>query len=354
MKVLVVPADTGGCGNYRLIFAAEHLRSEGYDIEIQYPGTSSGFNVHFLDSGEMTDFELPDGVDVLVMQRISHEWHIQAIPLLRRKGIATVIDMDDDLSTIHRNNVAYWNYSPRNKNTPFSYKNAQGICRSSTYVTVSTPYLMGVYAAHNPGQILRNYVPERYLHIDEPPLDTPVFGWAGTLQSHPEDLGVTGKAIKDLTDSGHKFSVVGPGAGIAKKLGLKENPEATGPVSLFEYPTEISRFAVGIAPLEPSAFNRAKSHLKPLEYNAVGVPYVVSPRDEYRWYHRQAQGGLLAETGRDWVKAVSALMTNESQRKELAEAGRAFAATQTIETNAWRFWEAWTTAYDLQRKGRSE
>jgi hypothetical protein len=43
-------------------------------------------------------------------------------------------------------------------------------------------------------------------------------------------------------------------------------------------------------------------------------------------------------------------MTNEAQRKELAEQGRSFAATQTVEKNAWRFWEAWTTAYDIQRK----
>lgn len=349
MRVLVVPADVGGCGYYRLIFAAEYLRSQGHDVDIQYPGTSAGFNVHFLEN-EMVEFELPDGVDVLVMQRISHEWHIQAIPLLRRKGIATVIDMDDDLSAIHRNNVAYWNYSPKNIQTPFSHKNAQVVCRSATYVTVSTPYLLSVYASSNPGQILRNYVPERYLDIDGPALDVPTFGWAGTVQSHPEDLAVCGNAIPNLIGKGHKFKVVGPGAGVAKKLGLSETPEATGPVPLYEYPTAISALTVGIAPLEASAFNRCKSHLKPLEYNAVGVPYVISPREEYRWYHRQANGGFLADSGKEWVKHVDTLMTNETLRKELAEQGRAFAATQTIEKNAWRFWEAWSTAYDIQRK----
>ena len=93
--------------------------------------------------------------------------------------------------------------------------------------------------------------------------------------------------------------------------------------------------------------------MKPLEYNSVGVPYVASPREEYRWYHKQAQGGVLADQAKDWVKAIKQLLTEESYRKELSEQGRAFAATQTIEENSWRFWEAWSTAYDIQRKGRS-
>lgn len=352
MRVLVLPADTGGCGYYRLIFAAEHLRSMGHDVIIQYPGASAGFEVRFEDD-IMVDFQLPEDVDVLVMQRISHEWHMQAVPLIRNKGIAVVIDMDDDLSSIHRNNAAYWNYRPRNNRTPFSYKNAQQICRSATYVTVSTPTLMNVYAAHNPGQVLRNYVPERYLMIEPVPQEHPVFGWGGTLQSHPEDLAVCGRAIKTVVDEGYRFKVVGPGKGIANKLQLATEPEATGAVPLFNWPSKLADLTVGLAPLEASSFNRSKSHLKPLEYNSVGVPYIASPREEYRWYHKQAQGGVLADQAKDWVKAIKQLLTEESYRKELSEQGRAFAATQTIEENSWRFWEAWSTAYDIQRKGRS-
>lgn len=354
MKVFILPADMGGCGHYRLINAAEYLRSKGHDITIQYPNNeaNTGFEVHFQDD-VMIDFKLPvDDVDVVVMQRVSHEWHLQVIPLMRQKGIATVIDMDDDLSCIHPSNKAYWNYHPRNTNTPFSFKTAAEVCRASTYVTVSTQLLMKVYAGHGRGQVLDNYVPSRYLSIIKEPRQEPIFGWAGTVQSHPTDLLVCGKSVPTLIGKGHKFMVIGPPDGVAKQFRLTEKPQATGIVSMAGWASAMSNIDVGMAPLEASTFNRSKSRLKPLEYNSLGIPYVASPREEYRRYHRESGGGVLVDTGKEWVSAIDELMRDDVKRKELGEQGKAYAATQTIEKHAWRWWEAWTNAYEIQQAGR--
>lgn len=354
MRVLIFPADNAGCGYYRLMFAAEHLKSLGHDIIIKWPDKDAVFEV-YMEGDTPTDFVLPEkDVDVIVMQRISHELHVKVLPLMRSRGIATVIDMDDNLSAIHRDNVAYWNYHPRNIKTPFSWKHSEQVCREATMVTVSTQSLLSKYAAHGRGMVIDNYIPERYLDVMPMQEDEdPIFGWAGTVQSHPADLQVCGKAIQTLMDQGHRFRIVGPGKQAKENLRLNQEPESTGVVSLFNWPNAIAELSVGMAPLEMSTFNTSKSRLKPLEFNSVGVPYVISPRQEYRKYHKDSGAGLMADTPKEWISCISQLMTNESMRKELSEQGRAFAATQTVEEHSWRWLEAWTRAHDIaQGRGK--
>lgn len=349
-----MPADLGGCGHYRLILAAEHLKSLGHDIIIQYPvkgNTDVGFDVYF-EGDKPVDFRLPvEDVDVIVTQRASHGLHVSAFPFLRSKGIATVVDMDDDLSTIHPQNSAFHIYRHRNIGTPYSYKNAAEICKAATLVTVSTKTLLRVYAGHGRGHVLDNYVPERYLYIQVPPNEKPVFGWTGTVQSHPTDLLACGPAVRDLVKDGHDFLVVGPGHGVSKQFRLTAEPKATGVLSFLDFPSGVAKLDVGIAPLENSVFNASKSRLKPLEYNSLGVPYVVSPRAEYRRWHQESGGcGILAEKPKEWVDGVKTIMRDEGLRRELGEKGRAYVAGgQTIEQNSWRFWEAWTRAHEIQR-----
>ena len=47
------------------------------------------------------------------------------------------------------------------------------------------------------------------------------------------------------------------------------------------YTSSVAELGVGLVPLLDSAFNRAKSWLKGLEYAALGVPFVASPTPEY-------------------------------------------------------------------------
>lgn len=333
--------------------AAEHLRTLGHDIHIGMPQSDqAGFAVMLDDGDKMLDAKLPvDDVDVVVMQRISHDLHTQAVPLLRSKGIAVVNDMDDDLTCIHPKNSAFWMYRTRSL-SPFSAKNADSVCRNATLVTVSTKNLLNVYAKHGRGHVIDNYVPERYLYVNMPREET-VFGWAGTVKSHPVDLQVCGRAVQELITEGYKFKVVGPAdAEISRQLKLTGIADATGVVDMFGWPVALSNIDVGMAPLESSAFNSSKSRLKMLEYAAIGIPAVASPRSEYRRFHKESGGaGILAETPKEWKAGVKQLVDNDTMRKEMSEQARAFAATQTIEKNSWRWLEAWTRAYEIQRSG---
>lgn len=289
---------------------------------------------------------MPSDADVIVLQRVAHLWHSQVIKKFRDKGVAVVIDMDDDLSCIHHKNQAWLNYHTKS-NTPYSWKNAEVACADATLVTVSTPQLRKVYAKHGRGHHLDNYIPERYLHIDVEQED--VFGWPGTTLSHPADLQACGRSVQQLVDEGYKFRVVGPKSKVKDGLRLKEEPEYTGIVSMYAWAAKMAELRVSIAPLEISPFNSSKSRLKALEASSVGVPWVASPRTEYRQFHKDSGGaGLLAENPKAWYKMIKQLMDDDAMRKELSEKGREYARTQTIEGNAWRWLEAWQRAYDIQ------
>jgi glycosyltransferase involved in cell wall biosynthesis len=355
MKVMVLPADVAGCGYYRLIWAAEHLQSEGHDVIIQYPADKDiGLKVFFAGEHEgdpnaiITDVEIPDNADVIVMQRITHMWHAKVIPILRKKGVAVVIDMDDDLSCIHRKNQAWLNYHPLS-NTPYSWRHADESCRQATVCTVSTPSLLKVYARHGRGEVIDNFVPERYLHINPQPRD-PAFGWPGTTMSHPADLDTCGRSVQQLRDDGYAFRVIGPPSKVKTGLKLRDEPEYTGVVKIFDWPARIAELQVALAPLEASQFNQSKSRLKLAEASSVGVPWVASARTEYRKFYNESGGaGLIVDTPKDWYRAVKQLMDDEPLRKELGERGREYMRTQTIEANSWRWWQAWTRAYEIEQ-----
>jgi glycosyltransferase involved in cell wall biosynthesis len=298
---------------------------------------------------EIIDVKIPSDADVLVMQRLSHNWHGRVVEILRSKGVAIVIDMDDDLSCIHPDNKAFINYHPRNPKTPYSWKNVEQACKAATMVTVSTRQLINVYARHGRGQVIDNYVPERYLRIKAD--QDKVFGWAGTTDSHPNDLQATGGAVQQLIDDGYEFRVIGPVTQAKGALRLKEQPPHTGVVQLADWASEIAKLQVMLAPLAMTPFNTSKSRLKILEAAAVGVPWVGSPRAEYRRFHKESGSGLLVENRKEWFKAVKQLMDDASMRQELGEKGRAYVQDHTVEKNSWRLWEAWERALKIQREG---
>jgi glycosyltransferase involved in cell wall biosynthesis len=224
-------------------------------------------------------------------------------------------------------------------------------CREATLVTVSTKPLAAVYAKHGRWQVIDNYVPESYLDVE--PQEHRSFGWPGTTQSHPDDLQVMGGAVRDLVADGLDFRVIGPRSGVQKALRLPEEPEHTGRVEMDDWVKEVATLQVCLAPLSASKFNLAKSRLKLIEASAVGVPWVASPRPEYRRTFAESGAGILADTPKQWYVGVRKLMGDDVLRKELGERGREWMQTQTIEANSWRWLEAWTRAYEIQQGSRA-
>lgn len=349
MKVVVYPSDRFGCGHFRMIWVGELLAQAGHDVTV-VGGDKRAVRL-VMEGDTVRDVLIDDGVDVVVMQRTTHAYMAQAVAVMRSKGVAVVVDVDDDLSSIHPSNPAWATHHPgnegRRKNGQVhrhSWRNLAQACRDATLVTVSTPALLDVYARHGRGHVLPNYLPDHYYGL--PRQDSEVIGWPGSFHSHPNDPEVVGGAVARLVDEGASFVMRGDSTNAGAAFGLARDP-AGGGVPIEEWPAAVAELGIGIAPLADTRFNACKSWLKPLEMSALGVPWVGSPRAEYTRLHALG-AGVLADRPRTWYRELKRLRESPAMRADLSDAGRLVADRLRLRGNAWRWAEAWEKAYELQ------
>lgn len=317
------------------------------DIEIVYPGANTGIG-GFVRGDHLTGVMLPEGTDVIVLQRPSQRFLAEAVPLARKQGVAVVVDMDDDLAHIHPRNPAFYAMHPKT-NPENNWLHVVQACKDATLVTCSTPALLPRFAAHGRGRLIRNHIPARFLEIPHDYREDS-FGWAGSLHSHPDDLDGAVGAIQRLVREGRRFRVVGPPEGLAEKLKVDLNAiMVTGNLPFAEWMPNVARLGVGIAPLADTQFNFSKSWLKNLEYSAAGVPWVASDTPEYR---RLADlcGAPVVSKPKQWFPAIRKLIDDRAYREEMGCKAREVASTLTIEANVHLWAEAWRDAMEIERR----
>lgn len=348
MKVLALAADEGGCGFYRMRAPAEEAKLLGVDITV-----ADGIDAKaYKDKDGMTTVaEIHTDADLIIFQRPLDNSMTAVIKQAQRQGIATIVELDDDFDSVHKDNVAH---AAITGNKAMGNHWITEAAQIADHVTVSTPQLTK-YARHGRHSILRNCVPQS---IFDTPLEKsdqqwPRIGWTGTVQTHPNDLQETKRAVAGvLKDNGLPFNVIGDGKMVATHLGLDKGTEvyATGWVDLSIYYHFIAKFLdIGIVPLELSPFNQAKSALKGLEYAALGIPFVASPTREYT--RLEAYGiGKTAKTPGEWRKHLQRMIDRPAETERIArEARDRIEAEHTYKVCAPQWIEAWEKAIDYRK-----
>lgn len=357
MTVVVYPADQFGCGHHRLIWPARALQADGYDVHVV---KQEDRKLEFIvdDEGVVRDVKIGDGVEALVFQRVTHGYLAQAVKLLTERGIAVIVEIDDDLAAIDPGNPAFKalhpdkkGLHPRTVQSQHSWRNLNDACRYASLVTATTPALVERYAPHGRGRVLPNFLAPHYYGIEHD--DSRIIGWPASLPSHPNDPTVVGPAISRLVNEGERFHVTSVNPGVGKAFGLPDDSRVEmlrTAVDLLDWPTTLAeRIGVGIAPLADTRFNAAKSWLKPLELSAVGIPWIGSPSTEYRRLN-EAGCGMIAKSPQDWYKMIRFTLRNEAFRREESQRCREVAAQFALENHAWLWWEAWQDAVAYQRE----
>lgn len=355
MRVAVYPADRWGCGSHRLVWPAEALQRQGHDVTIV--ATKDRHVEMKIDNRDdrVVEVTVPDDVDVVVFQRVTHRYLAQAVAVLRAQGRTVVVDVDDDLTAIHPSNPAWEALHPRSDERRLgkavglhSWTNLGLACREASLVTATTPALVERYG-HGHGVVLPNYLAPHYYDVTHE--DSELLGWPASLRSHPNDPTVVGNAVARLVEQGYQLHVASIAEGVGRAFGLRDDERVSRvgePVALYDWPAELARLGVGIAPLADTRFNAAKSWLKPLELSAVGVPWVGSPRADYVRLNKLGCG-VLVDRPKNWFRVLRSLLTDQKRRSELSDAGRAVAATLRLEDHAWRWAEAWSNALARDR-----
>jgi glycosyltransferase involved in cell wall biosynthesis len=362
MKVAMHPGDKGGCGLYRMFMPARAVANlPGVEVSAHERMDAVRDPV----SGRLTRLGSRPDADVVIFQRPMRQDVIDLIRLCQAAGVAVVVELDDDIERVDPLNQANSAVSP-NPRINLGPRDVDGLfpaqhwghlhtaCRLADWLTVSTPPLVRY---GNPGRVsvIRNQVPPSVLTLPHagPGAGRPLrVGWSGTVATHPLDLQVTRGGVGRAVDAAAaEFVVVGDGVGVQGLLGLSAPPTVTGWVDIQNFPEAVTNsIDVGIVPLADTAFNRAKSYLKGLEFAALGIPFVASPLPEYE--RLAALGiGVLARRPRDWAREVGRLLSDVEYREGMAARGRAAVLEHhlTIDDATARLWlDAWTSAVEYR------
>lgn len=394
IRVAVHPADETGCGWFRLRYPVAALADDpALDITINPPGFRflrwkrpfigftqaevkergdkakmaagvlplstavagvAGYVSNETESKRTLD--LPGAIDVgdadvVVFQRPLKRKLVEAITQLNKQGVATVVDIDDDLHRLPVGNPMRYEVSPRlspDRNRHWLTE----ACMRATVVTVSTPALAERYGSHGRVAVLPNCVPDEYLSVEGKRNDRITIGWPGRPQTHQGDLEVTGSAVRDvMAETGAAFRAVG--SAVTLKILQIEGEAITDWLELTDYgpngwASAVASLDIGIVPLIDSEFNAAKSALKMCEMAALGVPVVASPTPANRIVN-EIGIGVLATTEDDWRRELRKLVTDETWRAEVIARGRAAAEQMTYAQHAHRWAEAWAAALLIRR-----
>lgn len=362
MRVGIVPSMVPSCDLYRARGPAQVLAMAG-EIELVTLPEEIRLDVRTSDGVPLGFKNMPE-LDVIVFIRGVLPARIVAlIPLFQARGTAVVVDVDDDYEHLPVMLQDLYKIHP-SLNPLYNWRHVKTACRLADLVTCSTDPLRR-YARGS--VVLHNCIPHQYLDIGrqrELQRDGLTVGWGGTVYGHPGDLRVPHSGVAEaIRDHGGRFLNVGDGVDVRQDLGLDEDPEVTGIIPLAEYPVQLARLDVAIAPLAVNRYTHCKSALKFLESLSLGSAVVASSTTEYallqaeldRWCATNdspAFSAVVPSRARDWRREVSRLLRrSEDERQEASEAARLFVTEgHNMSFEAWRWAEAWERAIK-RRKG---
>lgn len=346
MRIAICPADLTGCGTYRMIYPAQAVQTVRPDWQITlYKPSEVKVGMRNGKAVAVQGIN-PHEIDLLVMQRIGMPGPLAFLRWAQDNGIATVLDSDDAMHCIEKENVAYraWN------SVGLHWRYLDEAARHADLVTVTTEALAQHYAKHGRAEVLPNRVPAAVAELpserDQHPEQLAV-GWAGFTATHPRDLNVVGGAVRDALDATNAaFRVIGSAKGVDEALQLPDGTvEDLGSRPLgVEYYSALSSIDVAIVPLADNKFNKSKSSLKALEFSAMGVPVVASATPANVELAKSVPI-LLATSTNQWEEHLQRLLTDSSERVDRGAAAReAVRAGWTIETGAELWAQAWERA----------
>lgn len=282
--VLALPADSAGCGHYRVIqpFKAQQGKA-------LLDGTLS---FSFMSPVDLQRYD----PDVVIMQRQYMPEQLAAMQSIQRFSRAfKVYELDDFLPALPFHS-AYREHIPRDVR-----KSMQLALRMVDRFVVSTPALADACSGlHRDIHVVENRLPVSWwksLQGKRRQSARPRVGWAGGV-GHGGDLQLIADVVKELANQ-------------VEWVFLGMCPEKLRPyisefhpgVEIEAYPAALAalNLDLALAPLEQNLFNECKSNLRLLEYGACGFPVICSDVGNYRGELSVAR---VRNRTRDWLAAI--------------------------------------------------
>jgi len=329
----------GGANWYRTYLPAYELERNGYEVVVseQVAIDASGDGLILCDWKDKQDHLC----DIIVMQRVMHDFSLELVEAAHRAGQIIVNDVDDWYWGLHPSNSAYKTTDPRedpNCNRDIYKK----VLMASDAVTVSTPFLRDKILSWNPNtHLVRNAIDLDRWRVF-PQRENPVVGWVGATSHRSGDLetlkGIVQPYIErhDLAFHHSGWRKGYPHA--CEMMNVEVERSTTTPMSpIYNYPEAFSHMDISLVPLNTLDFNSAKSAIKGIESAAAGRPFIAQASPEYRWLQETYGIGRVAKKPRQWVSHLEELYPLEVRAEEAAR-NRELLAPLDIAVK-WKDWE---------------
>jgi glycosyltransferase involved in cell wall biosynthesis len=308
--------DGHACGYYRLLLPLREMEAAGHHVDANH-----GFHERCEDHR------------IIVGQRIGKP---EALPVWRRLAARhkLVYETDDDLFAIDS-----WNVAAKLAHTDEVIDAAIFAASIADMVTVSTEPLAEVMRRYNDNVVvLPNHIDGALLDIQRPRRDRVTVGWAGG-DSHLRDFQMVAPSLRRFLERNPAVDFHNVGSNYLRPMKLRGRHTAWS-ADIFDYYRGID-FDVGIAPLADIPFNRSKSHIKALEYAALGIPVVASDAEPYRDFVVDGVTGWLVRHEHEWGKRLYELANDAAMREQMGAAAKERARGWVIQDG----WKRWADAY---------
>jgi glycosyltransferase involved in cell wall biosynthesis len=320
---IVMVADKGGCGYWRMRLPAEHLCSRHAGVNIDVTPTEIKFE-HLL------------AYDTVMVQR-THDWDsYYALAKLKRAGKRIIYDMDDDLFSIEPDNPAF-------SVIGLDQQAAALACmKLANTITVSTRHLaerIEPLLDDAPQPVNIHVIPNSIGQEGWTKLESARQAdgikrilWSGSA-AHENDwmecIEAVDAVLKERTDT--RLLLLGhlPKA-VEMRIALPHWEKKVefmrfGRAETYFDVLKCIRAHVGIAPLRDNLFNRSKSSIKWLEYTLAGIPTVASNVLPYSLAIGANERGFLAGTVAEWKAGMDICLEMDGLRDMVIPQAREYA-----------------------------
>ena len=349
LRILAVPANTGGCAYYRIIMPMEKLQ-EHYPDEVEVRFEENPLGIDKEKGGQVPDWDFADmkWADIVFTQNISNYGGPYTIEVLRKAwelGKFTHFDTDDLLTDLYEGHRLYDTYKEHKLDDI-----TKAIYANSDLVTVTqrkfaervAPYVRRALV------VIKNQIDYNLPCWNLP--KRPSFrkkscriGWVGGIH-HEEDvreisnylMGVNSKVglenvrwdfygrppqdpenpkdwQQDVWDQYEKILSVGLNR-------TRRNWQVLGALPCHGYGAFYTDMDVSIAPLQYNEFNDSKSEIKVMECGRYGIPLVCSDVGCYSETIVNGETGYIIPRDNprnEWVRILATVSNDKKHREEM-------------------------------------
>ena len=321
----------GAASRVRFLQFLPELRQRGLDIDVNYLLDDN--YVQRLYQGQrvvvsdvlrsyikrLQRMTTPPHHDVLWIEKEAFPWIPRAFENALLNRVPYILDLDD--AWFHRYDM---HANPLVRR--LLGKKIDALMRNSTAVVAGNDYLAQRACAAGAGcvQVIPSVVDlARYLHTFDAPArgpaaDKAVIGWIGTPMT-VRYLGEMRAVLEKVTrNGGVKLHIVG--ASVPDELaGL---PVVSVPWTEATEVQEISKFSIGIMPLQATPWELGKCGFKLLQVMAAGLPVVASAVGVNAQIVRHGVNGFLASNAEEWRAAIATHCADRALREKMGREAR--------------------------------